>query len=65
MTEIRPNYFVELTEKEINAKNDLILEYVSQSGRYYFNSDFNSVRFYGRITNKEYCEPFEIIRMFV
>jgi LmbE family N-acetylglucosaminyl deacetylase len=64
MTEIRPNYFVELSGEDVVKKLGLIENYESQLERYYIDSIAEVVVFYGRMTNKKYCEAFEIIRMF-
>lgn len=65
-TEIKPNYFIEITEQELNDKIKLLSVYKSQSERNYMNPE--SVKgvalFYGIMSNKRYAEAFEIIRKF-
>jgi N-acetylglucosamine malate deacetylase 1 len=66
LTEIRPNYFVELTEEELQAKVDLISIYKSQTHRNYSRPEAikGTAAFYGAMTGRKYCEAFEIIRKF-
>jgi len=66
LTEIRPNFFVELTEDELQAKIDLISIYKSQAHRNYSRPEAikGTAAFYGAMTGRKYCEAFEIIRKF-
>lgn len=66
LTEIRPNFFVELSEQELQAKVDLISIYKSQAHRNYSRPEAirGTAAFYGAMTGRKYCEAFEIIRKF-
>jgi len=64
--DIRPNYFVELSESEINKKIELLSVYKSQQHRNYFSKEAitGTAAFYGAMTGRKYCEAFEALRMF-
>jgi LmbE family N-acetylglucosaminyl deacetylase len=66
ITEIRPNYFIEFSESEINEKIKLLSVYESQKERNYMKLESvkGTALFYGTMSGRRFCEAFEIIRKF-
>jgi LmbE family N-acetylglucosaminyl deacetylase len=62
--EFRSDYFVELSNQNINLKLKALNEYKSQSHRFYFKDNYllNYAKFRGGLINVKYAEVFEVIR---
>ena len=56
-----PNYFVSLTEEQVNKKIEVLSCYHSQKDRYYFQPDYirSRLQYFGTPKHK-YIEPFHI-----
>lgn len=64
ISEIQKNYFVQLTEQQIDNKIAAIKHYISQQERRYMHEDiiYMTAKFYGNIIGIELAEAFKIER---